>query len=175
MRMLKQAQQADLKKSFQRLDESDEDIALIRLAKRCLEVHPDARPQDAGELASEMSSYRHSKQKQAHDDMVRFFELSLDLFCIAGFDGYFRRINGNFSRVLGHSEQELMSRPFLDFVHPEDRGSTLEVMGQLLEGQPVVRFHNRYLAASGEYVEFEWTSKSIPSDHLIFAVARKIT
>ena len=84
-------------------------------------------------------------------------------------------MNSNFSRVLGYSDKELLSRPFMEFVHPEDRDQTLNVMSQLQLGQPVVQFQNRYSAADGTWRCFEWTAKSVPKDHIIFAVARDVT
>jgi len=122
-----------------------------------------------------MSSYQGAALARFQSDMSRFFELSLDLFCIAGMDGFFRRLNSNFSRVLGYSDQELLSRPFMDFVHPDDHKKTIAAMSQLDEGKPVIRFRNRYLTAAGNYLEFEWTAKSIPDEGLIFAVARDVT
>jgi PAS domain S-box-containing protein len=73
------------------------------------------------------------------------------------------------------NEKLLLSRPFLDFVHPDDRKDTIEIMGQLLKGQPVVQFQNRYQTESGSWRLFEWTAKSIPDEGVIFAVARDVT
>ena len=125
-------------------------------------------------VARVLTLHLESLFKLAAKDLERFFDLSLDLFGIAGFDGYFRRVNSNFSKVLGHSEKDLVSRPFLDYVHPGDRDSTVAVMGQLSKGLPVVRFQNRYLAADGSWKLFEWMAKSVPEDGIIFAVAREI-
>lgn len=173
--ILRRARTAQLDPTFERLDQCNADIPLVRLAKNCLEPNPDNRPDDASVVAAEMASYSESSLQQVESDMIRFFELSLDLFCIAGFDGYFRRVNNNFSRVLGYSDSVLIARPFLEFVLQEDRNKTVKVMSQLLEGKPVVRFRNRYLASDGEVFLFEWTAKSIPSDNMIFAVARNVT
>jgi PAS domain S-box-containing protein len=63
----------------------------------------------------------------------------------------------------------------MDFVHPEDREPTIGVMEQLLQGMPVVRFQNRYLASDGTWRRLEWMAKSIPDDGIIFAVARDVT
>ncbi|MEZ6132829.1 MAG: protein kinase [Planctomycetaceae bacterium] len=157
------------------LDQCDTDRAMVRLAKRCLSPRRRDRPRDAVEVATALAAYQESALQRAESDMNRFFELSLDLFCIADFEGYFRRINANFPRVLGYAEQDLLSRPFLDFVHPDDQRQTVQVMSVLDEGQPVVRFRNRYRAADGRYVTLEWTAKSIDSESLIFAVARDVT
>ncbi|MCA9013416.1 MAG: protein kinase [Planctomycetaceae bacterium] len=167
--------EADLRETYAALVNSGADGVLVRLAIKCLSRDPDARPADAGIVAGELTLYLESLLQRAGSDLERFFELSLDLFCIAGLDGYFRRVNSNFSRVLGYEEKVLLSRPFMDFVHPEDRAQTADVMSRLLRGQPVVQFQNRYAAADGNWRWFEWTAKSVPEDRIIFAVARDVT
>ena len=157
-----------------RLELCDTDRALIRLTKRCLAPSRKDRPRDAGEIVAAVSDYRESALQRAENDMDRFFELSLDLFCIADFDGFFRRINSNFSRVLGYTEAELLARPFMDFVHSDDIAQTQNIMQTLGEGRPVVRFANRYRTSHGRYVKLEWTAKAVPSEDVIFAVARDI-
>jgi serine/threonine-protein kinase len=169
------AAQGDLSLTYQKLDECEADGLLIRLARNCLAPEADLRPPHAGIVAKELTMYLESMLQRAETDLKRFFDLSLDLFCIAGLDGYFRRVNSNFSRVLGYNEKSLLSRPFLDFVHPEDREDTIGVMGQLLEGRPVVQFQNRYQTESGSWRRFEWTAKSLPEEGVIFAVARDVT
>lgn len=169
------ATKADLGETYSTLIGSGADGVLVRLAMKCLSPEPEARPADAGVVASEMTLYLESLMHRAESDLVRFFELSLDLFCIAGLDGYFRRVNANFERVLGHSERNLLSRPFMDFVHPDDREQTINVMSKLQVGQPVVQFRNRYSVSDGTWRNFEWTAKSVPEDNVIFAVARDVT
>jgi PAS domain S-box-containing protein len=122
-----------------------------------------------------LNAYLESDLRQAARDLVRFFELSPDLFCIAGFDGYFRRVNGNFTRVLGYTPDELISRPLIEFVHPDDRANTKAEAEKLSRGLPVVQFRNRYRDVRGGYRWFEWEAKSIPEEGIIFAVARDIT
>ncbi len=173
-KVLKMAREANLKPAFDRIDRSSKEETLVRLVKRCLQVDPTDRPWDATVLANEMVSYSESALERLRSDINQFFELSLDLFCIAGFDGYFRRINSNFTRVLGFSEHELLARPFISFVHPEDVQKTTDVMRKLLEGLPVVHFRNRYITKSREEIEFEWTAKSVVKENVIFAVARSI-
>lgn len=157
------------------LDEIDTDRALVRLAKRCLARRMDDRPASAVEVAREVFAYQETALQRIENDMSRFFELSLDLFCIAGFDGFFRRINANFSKLLGHDDSELLARPFLDFIHEDDRQPTIDRMSTLSEGNPVVRFKNRYRAADNSFVTLEWTAKSIESESIIFAVARDVS
>jgi sigma-B regulation protein RsbU (phosphoserine phosphatase) len=113
--------------------------------------------------------------QRAERDMLRFFELSPDLFCIANLDGYFLRVNSNFSRVLGYTSDELRSRPFLDFVHPQDQQATRAIMARMARGLPVEWFQNRYRDARGEYHWFEWTCRPVTKEKTIFAVARDIS
>lgn len=169
------ATKADLTETYSTLIESGADGVLVRLAMKCLSPEPESRPANAGVVASELTIYIESLLQRASSDLERFFELSLDLFCIAGLDGYFRRVNSNFERVLGHSERTLLSRPFLHFVHPDDCEQTVRVMSQLHAGQPVVEFQNRYSASDGSWRNLEWTAKSVPNDNIIFAVARDVT
>lgn len=148
---------------------------LVGLVTRCLSADPDDRPLHAGEVAREFVDFQESISNLAHRDMVRFFELSPDLFCIAGFDGCFRRINANFPRVTGYTEHELLSQPFLNFVHPDDKERTIEQMSQLTLGHPVERFRNHYLHRDGSILDLEWAAQSVISEKLIYAVARDVT
>jgi serine/threonine-protein kinase len=170
-----QAMRADLTDAYARLLACRAHPQMVSLARRCLAAHPSDRPADARRVATEVTAHLEADMRRAEQDLVRFFELCLDLFCIAGLDGYFRRVNPNFSRVLGHSTAELLSRPFLDFVHPDDHESTRAEMAKLIQGLPVVRFRNRYRDLHGKYRWFEWTAKSDTGEGVIFAVARDVT
>ncbi len=171
-RAYQKAADGDLLPAYMDLVQSHADPMLVQLAISCLQVDPLNRPRDAYEVANSMAAFRESSLVQFQSDMSRFFELSPDLFCIASLDGYFRRINSNFSTVLGHSNSDLIAKPFLEFVHPDDHQETLNAMQCLNEGKPVIRFGNRYRTASGSYVRLEWTAKSIPEEGIVFAVAR---
>ncbi|KAA1257810.1 Serine/threonine-protein kinase PknB [Rubripirellula obstinata] len=173
-KVYRSAARARLEKAYQRLDSASVDASLIRLAKYCLQADPDDRPANAWIVARVVLDHQESALSQVRNDMDRFFELSSDLFCIADFQGFFRRVNGNFSRVLGYHEHDILSKPFLDFVHPDDHEKTLAIMGDLDAGNPVIRFRNRYRTAAGDYIELEWTAKTIEEEDVIFAVAREV-
>jgi PAS domain S-box-containing protein len=104
-----------------------------------------------------------------------FFELSPDLLCIAGFDGYFKKINSSVSKVLGYTMEELYARPINDFVYHEDRDLTDLARKDLTERIPLYNFENRYVTKNGNVVWLSWTSLPVESDGLIFAIAKNIT
>ncbi len=109
------------------------------------------------------------------DELGRFFELSVDLVGIAGVDGYFKRIGRAWDQTLGYSREELMARPFLDFVHPDDRDRTVAESSQSFSGSNSVRFTNRYRCRDGSYRWIEWNSSTRPEEQLVYFVARDIT
>jgi PAS domain S-box-containing protein len=108
-------------------------------------------------------------------DYDRLFRLSLDFICVAGLDGYFRRVNPTWSRVLGWSEAELLSRPVSDFMHPEDRERTLQARENLARGTPLRHFENRYRCKDGSFRWLSWQSVAEPGAGLVFAIARDVT
>ena len=111
-------------------------------------------------------------------DVVRyedFFHLSLDMLCIASTEGYFVELNPAWERVLGHTQEELKARPFVDFVHPDDRRATLEEAALLSGGRDTVRFVNRYRTKGGDYRWLLWSSRLSEDGHWFLAVARDIT
>lgn len=108
-------------------------------------------------------------------ESARHFELSQDIICVADFEGYFTRVNPAFERILGYSEADLLGRPFLAFVHPDDRERTEEEAAALAEGAETVRFQNRYFDKEGEVHWLEWMSQPVPREGVIYAVARDVT
>ncbi|PKG32643.1 PAS domain S-box protein, partial [Methanoregula sp.] len=107
------------------------------------------------------------------EELDRFFSASLDLFCIAGIDGTFRRLNPEWERTLGYTLAELEGHRFLDFVHPDDLDATRAAVGELSSQKSVLNFTNRYRRRDGSYRWIEW--RSFPRGDLIFAAARDIT
>jgi two-component system sensor histidine kinase/response regulator len=114
-------------------------------------------------------------RRRAQDELDRFFTLSLDMLCVAGFDGKFRRVNPAWKRTLGYSEAELVGHPFMDFVHPGDRDATIGEAKKLADGKEVVHFENRYFHKDGTLRWLLWTSVPHSELQVIYAAARDIT
>jgi PAS domain S-box-containing protein len=115
------------------------------------------------------------ERKRAENELEALFRMSRDLLCIAGFDGYFRRLNPAWVETLGYSIEELMSRPYVDFVHPDDRKATSSEAQSVSAGQLATRFENRYRRRDGSYRWLSWNSAPIPEQGLIYCVARDVT
>jgi PAS domain S-box-containing protein len=105
-------------------------------------------------------------------DFEQFFQYAVDQLCIAGTDGYFKVVNPAFSRTLGYTNQELLARPFVEFVHPADRDATVAETGHLADGTPTLSFSNRYRKKDGTYVWLHWSAYPEPGTGLIYATAR---
>jgi PAS domain S-box-containing protein len=104
-----------------------------------------------------------------------FFELSPDLLCVAGYDGYFKKINPTVSKTLGYTNDELFAQPIDTFVHPEDRALTSKKRENIIKDNPLLNFENRYVTKNGEIVWLSWTSMPIKSENVVFAIAKNIT
>ena len=113
--------------------------------------------------------------RRVEKERDRFFNFSMDMLCIAGFDGMFKQLNPAWGRTLGWTEAELLSKQWLDFVHPEDRQATVAAGEHLVSNEPVRSFENRYLCKDGSYRWMLWNSVPFPDEQLIFAVARDVT
>ena len=115
------------------------------------------------------------REQRSRDELDRFFNLSGDMLCIARVDGYMERVNPAFAKTLGHSEAEMLSKPFLDFVHWEDRESTAAEIEKLSKGSITNGFTDRFLCSDGSYKWLAWTGIPVPDEGLIYAIARDIT
>jgi PAS domain S-box-containing protein len=109
------------------------------------------------------------------EDLDPFFTLSLEMLCLASMDGRFMRLNPAFERTLGYTLDELQSRPFLDFVHPDDREATLAEVARLATGVDTISFENRYRCKDGSYVWLAWTTRPSVEKGVLYAAAHNIT
>ena len=105
----------------------------------------------------------------------KFFNLSVDMLCVAGYDGYFKHLNPAWAQTLGFTNAELMAKPYLDFVHPDDRRATIAEAEKLAQGAKTIYFRNRYECRDGTYRWLAWTAMPAASEELLYAVARDVT
>ncbi|MCU0546429.1 MAG: PAS domain S-box protein [Oscillatoriaceae cyanobacterium Prado104] len=113
--------------------------------------------------------------KQAQSERDRFFTISLDLLCIIGFDGYFKRLNPAWLNSLGYTNAELFAQPVIEFIHPEDREASTAELEKLIVGISTFYFENRWICQDGSYKWVLWTASPFSEEGLIYAVGRDIT
>ena len=109
------------------------------------------------------------------DDLREFFELSLNLWCIAGTDGYFKHLNPAWEATFGYTREELLARPYLEFVHPDDREATIAEAAHVALGRSTLSFENRYRCKDGTYKWLLWSAIARPERELIYGIAANVT
>ncbi|MEG4519606.1 MULTISPECIES: PAS domain S-box protein [unclassified Microcoleus] len=130
----------------------------------------DGKPIGVGGVAIEITDRR-----KAELERDRFFTLSLDLLCIADFQGKFKRVNPAWVKSLGYTLEELEDQPFINFVHPDDREQTIAETGKLSSGVETIAFENRYQCKDGSYKWLSWKARPEAEQKFIYAVARDVT
>jgi PAS domain S-box-containing protein len=115
------------------------------------------------------------RRQHAERETERIFEMSLDLLCVIGVDGYFKRVNPAFERTLGYSREVLLAQPAIAFIHPDDRKRSNESFSALGRGEPIGQLENRNLCADGSVRWLQWSMRAVPDESLIFGIGRDIT
>ncbi len=135
------------------------------------------RQEEALKILSEeiMSLIVNRRRNFELNNFEKLFNISSDLVCIAGTDGYFKKINPAFTKILGRDEHYLTSTPFLDMIHPEDVESTIKALQDLSEGKTTINFKNRFKNNKGEYIYLDWVSTPEKETDSIYAIARDVT
>ena len=135
------------------------------------------RPFGARELRAtiELALCRREARQAVRELEDRFFSTSLDMLCFLDFNGYFRRLNPAWERTLGFTREELMSRPFIEFVHPDDRERTLAQNARVRAGGRAEGFENRYLCRDGSFRWLHWKAAPDFGEHVIYSAARDVT
>lgn len=156
---------ADTAESISRLAEAIEPYAVL------------VRPFTERELVSriEMIHCKYEAKKQAVELEERFFTLSIDMLCFADFNGNFKRLNPAWEKTLGFTREELMSRPAIEFVHPDDRERTRNQNREVQAGGQARSFENRYRCKDGSYKWLLWNATFDFDQKVIYSVARDIT
>jgi PAS domain S-box-containing protein len=116
-----------------------------------------------------------TERRRLEEERDRFFKLSMDLLCVAGLDGYLRRVNPAFVQALGYTAEELLARPVLDFIHPEDRDATRADYEKLARGEPTANLENRFRCKDGTYRWVGWSYFPVPEEGLAYGVGRDMT
>jgi PAS domain S-box-containing protein len=114
-------------------------------------------------------------RRRLEEERERLFSSSLDLICLAGTDGFFREVNPAFEKFLGRRREETLSRPFVEFLVPEDVPATLEAVRTLAQGHPVASFENRAISGDGAVRWIEWTAFPVAEGTLFYAIGRDVT
>ncbi|RYG88967.1 MAG: response regulator [Alphaproteobacteria bacterium] len=115
-------------------------------------------------------------ERRSLEERERLFEMSRDLFGVATFDGFLKTVNPAWSRTLGRPDEEILTRPFAEIIHPDDLAVTGDVVATLSRGEPVHQFQVRLLKADGDAVVFAWSA--VPGDAdtgTFYTVGRDIT
>ncbi len=141
-----------------------------------LEIDLSTCPVEVRSLIDEIKNFDLPVSSEEEEDNRKlFFDLSLDMLCVASFEGQFIELNGSWEQYLGWKPDELYNKPFIELVHPEDRIPTEQAMGKLSNGVEVRNFTNRYLHKDGSYKWLSWYSYPDIDKKLIYAVARDIS
>jgi PAS domain S-box-containing protein len=117
-----------------------------------------------------------TERKKSEEEIERIFNMTDYMICIASLNGYFKRINSSFEQTLGYSSEELLKKPFFDFIHPDDKEKTKAVVEEeLSRGSKVIGFENRYRCKDGSYKWLSWTSHPVVDEGITYAIAYDVT
>ena len=116
-----------------------------------------------------------TQQERDREERNRVFELSVDLLCVTGLDGYAKDVNPATERALGYTREELLSRPYLDFIHPEDRARTAAAVQKVTEGEQMIDFEVRFLHRDGSLRFVSWRAAPLTEAGLMYFVGRDVT
>jgi PAS domain S-box-containing protein len=127
-------------------------------------------------LAQEVLSQMHLRKKEVETEKLeKLFSMSIDVICVAGTDGYFKKVNPAFKYTLGFEEDELLGRPFADFLHPDDVVESLKEVERLGTGIKTVGFENRFKTKAGNYRLFSWVANPDAATGELYCIGRDIT
>lgn len=124
-------------------------------------------------LEKELAHYR--SKEDLYNNFNYFFNETTDLICIANLEGFFLKVNNAFTKTLGYTEEELLAKQFINYVHPEDIEKTIQEIYNLNEGINTIDFSNRYIKKDGSFIYLQWISTINKKTNIIFAIARDVT
>lgn len=123
----------------------------------------------------ELAICRHAASMAVDPLEGGFFATSIDLLCLLDFNGHFKRLNPAWEQTLGFTREELMAKPFIEFVHPDDRERTLKQNLDVRRGGKALSFENRYVCKDGSYRWLRWNAASDSAERVIYSMARDVT
>lgn len=132
-------------------------------------------PEQQKQVSRKTAQLELDEQPPAEFGLEGLFNLSLDLLGITGMDGYFKRVNPAFEKILGYTTEELLATPFITLVHPDDQAATLAELEKLELGTPAVHFENRYRCKDQSYRWLAWTIAPSQCKECLYAIARDVT
>jgi PAS domain S-box-containing protein len=115
------------------------------------------------------------ERQQVEEERDRILNMSQELICIAGMDGYFKYLNPAWESTLGYTQEELFTRPFLNFIHPDDHARNEDEVEKLSAGQPTRDFQNRYIHKNGSIRTISWSATPLPEEQVTYCIGRDIT
>ncbi|HEY4197778.1 MAG TPA: PAS domain S-box protein [Mucilaginibacter sp.] len=115
------------------------------------------------------------KRKQLEQELNQIFNFTPDILCIANTDGYFKKVNPAMAAILEYSEYELLSRPFMQFVHPLDKEATATELQNIITGNPTYYIENRYITKSGKIKWLAWTTTEASEQGVLYCSAKDVT
>ena len=116
-----------------------------------------------------------TKQKQKENTIEQFFNLSMDYLCVANVAGFFETISPTFTKELGYTIEELLTKPFYDFIHEDDVATTQNEIAKLAQGATSINFETRVVCKNGDYKLLSWNASPELETGLLYAIARDIT
>jgi PAS domain S-box-containing protein len=156
------------------LKQGDQTLALMLFFLSTEQTAPDEHWMTvANAIAAELGAM--FKRERMQEQLDTFFNRSQDMHCLAGFDGFLKRVNPAWTRQLGYETAELLSRPLIELVHADDRPTFLENLARLGQGRDLTGIEVRCVAKNGEERWTLWNATPLPSQHLVIATCRDIT
>jgi len=116
-----------------------------------------------------------NKLEKSESYLKSILNNSQDLICISGMDGYFKYVSPAWEEILGYTQDELLSKPFLDFIHPDDHAINYEEVTKLSSGNLTIDFENRYIHKDGSILYISWRATPNPVEKILYCIGRDIT
>ena len=126
-------------------------------------------------LVGSLIGYLLAQRRRLEHELAGHRDLSVDMHCAVGFDRTFKQINAAWERILGYAPDEILGKPYLDFVHPDDIERTLAQAARLREGEEAVSFRQRFRHRDGSYRWLEWSGRTSIAEQMTYAVTRDVT